>query len=68
MLKNITLNLDGLYPLANFGPPPSDSEPTLESKCSCKESKLGDGTAAYLTPSAEQLEEAEEARKQKAAQ
>jgi len=68
MLKNVTPNLDGLYPLANFGPPPPDSEPTLGSKRSRKASKLGDSTAAYLVPSAEELEEAEEARKQKAAQ
>jgi hypothetical protein len=68
MLKNVTPNLDGLYPLANFGPPPSDSEPALGSKRSRKASKLGDGSAAYLVPSAEELQEAEEARKEKAAQ
>ena len=68
MLKNVTPNLDGLYPLANFGPPPSDSEPALGSKRSRKASKLGDSSTAYLVPSAEELAEAEEARKEKAAQ
>ncbi|KIM44283.1 hypothetical protein M413DRAFT_9431 [Hebeloma cylindrosporum] len=68
MLKNVTPNLDGLYPLANFGPPPTDSVPAVGTKRSRKASKLSDGTAAYLVPSAEELEKAEEVRKQKAAQ
>jgi hypothetical protein len=68
MLKNVTPNLDGHYPLANFGPPPSDSGTALGSKRPRKASKLGDGSTAYLVPSAEELERAEEARKQKAAQ
>ena len=68
MLKNVTPNLDGLYPLTNFGPPPSDSKPVLGSKRSRKASKLGDGSTAYLVPSAEELVEAEEARKEKVAQ
>lgn len=69
MLQNILPNIDGMYPLMNFGPPPSESSsvPNL-SKCPHKASKLGDGSAAYLVPSTEDLEIAEEIRKQKAVQ
>jgi len=67
MLQNVTPNLDGMYPLANFGPPPSSSVPIL-SKRPRKAATLGDGSAAYLAPSAEDLEKAEEIRRQKAAQ
>jgi hypothetical protein len=67
MLQNVTPNLDGMYPLANFGPPPSSSVPIL-SKCPRKVATLGDGSAAYLAPSAEDLEKAEEIRRQKAVQ
>jgi len=56
-----------MYPLANFSPPPSSSAPIL-SKRPRKASTLGDGSSAYLVPSAEDLEKAEEIRKQKAAQ
>lgn len=68
ILKNVTPNLDGLYPLMNFGPPPPDAEPLLGLKRSCKVSKLGDRTTAYCVPSADELKEAEEARKQEATQ
>ena len=69
MLNATVPNLDGMYPLANFGPPPSSSEsaPTL-SKRPRKAAKLSDGSEAYLVPSAEDLEKAEEIRKQKAEQ
>ena len=48
--------------------PPSDSELGLGSKRSRNASKLGDGITAHLVSSAEELEKAKEARKQKAAQ
>ena len=48
--------------------PPSDPEPVLGSKRSRNASKLGDGITAHLVSSAEELEKAKEARKQKAAQ
>jgi hypothetical protein len=67
MLNDITPNLDGMYPLANFGPPPSPSAPVL-SKRPRKAAKLSDGSAAYLVPSTEDLEKLEEIRKQKSEQ
>jgi len=67
VIPNVIPNVDGMYPLANFGPPPPSSEPIL-SKHPRKASRLGDGSAAYLVPSAEDLEKAEEIRKEKAAQ
>jgi hypothetical protein len=69
MLNATVPNLDGMYPLANFGSPPSSSEsaPTL-SKRPRKAAKLSDGSEAYLVPSAEDLEKGEEIRKQKAEQ